>query len=168
MTGYKGWIFQKDDGTKLPELGVGLTKEISMRFADAAVEFVRRGAESKKPFFLHVNFTAPHDPLLMPPGYKGVYDPDKMPLPKNFLPKHPFDHGNLEGRDELLLPFPRTPEDVRADLAVYYAVISHMDKQLGRMLDALRATGQAERTYVIFTSDQGLAVGSHGDRKSVV
>lgn len=164
VTGYKGWIFQKDDGTRLPELGVGLTKEISMRFADAAVEFIRRGAESKKPFFLQVNFTAPHDPLLMPPGYQGMYDPDKMPLPKNFLPKHPFDHGNLEGRDELLLPFPRTPEDVRADLAVYYAVISHMDKQVGRMLDALRATGQAERTYVIFTSDQGLAVGSHGLR----
>jgi len=164
VTGYTGWVFQKDDGTKLPELGVGLTKEISVRFADAAIEFIRRGAESNKPFFLHVNFTAPHDPLLMPPGYEGVYEANEIPLPENFLPRHPFDHGNLDGRDELLLPFPRTPEDVRADLAVYYAVISHMDEQLGRMLDVLRETGQAERTYVIFTSDHGLAVGSHGLR----
>lgn len=164
VTGYRGWVFQKDDGTKLPELGVGLTKEISVRFADAAIEFIRRGAKSEKPFFLHVNFTAPHDPLLMPPGYEGRYDPDTIPLPKNFLPRHPFDHGNLEGRDELLLPFPRTPEDVRADLAVYYAVISHADEQLGRILDALRETGQAQRTYVFFTSDHGLAVGSHGLR----
>ncbi len=164
VTGYKGWAFQKDDGTMLPELGVGLTREISAQFADAAIELVRRGAESEKPFFLHVNFTAPHDPLLMPPGYEGVYDPDQIPLPENFLPRHPFDHGNLDGRDELLLPFPRTAEDVEADLAVYYAVISHMDEQLGRILDAIRETGQAERTYVIFTSDQGLAIGSHGLR----
>ena len=164
VTGYKGWIFQTDDGTKFPELGVGLTKEISKRFADAAIEFIRRGAKSEKPFFLHVNFTAPHDPLLMPPGYEGRYDPDKMRLPGNFRPEHPFDHGNLKGRDELLLPFPRTPADVRADLAVYYAVISHMDEQLGRMLDTLRETGQAERTYILFTSDHGLAVGSHGLR----
>ncbi len=164
VTGYKGWIFQKDDGTKLPELGVGLTKDISTLFADAAVEFIRRGADSEKPFFLHVNFTAPHDPLLMPPGYDGMYDPDEIPLPESFRPQHPFDHGNLKGRDELLLPFPRTPEDVREDLAVYYAVLSHMDAQFGRMLDVLRETGQAERTYVIFTSDHGLAMGSHGLR----
>ena len=162
VTGYRGWIFQKDDGTKLPDLGVGLTAEISRRFADAAISFINRKPD--KPFFLHVNFTAPHDPLLMPPDYKGMYDPDKMPLPANFLPRHPFDHGNLEGRDEKLLPWPRTPEIVRADLAVYYAVITHMDEQLGRMLEALEKTGQADRTYVIFTSDHGLAVGSHGLR----
>jgi arylsulfatase A-like enzyme len=164
VTGYRGWIFQKDDGTKLPEFGVGLTADISSRFADAAIEFIRRGADSNKPFFLHVNFTAPHDPLLMPPRYQEMYDPADIPLPENFLPRHPFDHGNLEGRDEKLLPWPRTPEMVREDLAVYYAVLSHMDAELGRMLDALRRTGQAERTYVIFTSDHGLAMGSHGLR----
>ncbi|MHB8898025.1 MAG: sulfatase-like hydrolase/transferase [Thermoguttaceae bacterium] len=164
ITGYLGWVFQKDDGTRMPEWGVGLTRNISTRFADAAIAFVRRGPRSEKPFFLHVNFTAPHDPLLMPPGSEGAYDPIQVPLPENFLPRHPFDHGNLQGRDELLLPLPRTPEDVRADLAVYYAVISHMDQQFGRILDALEETGQAGRTYVIFTSDQGLAMGSHGLR----
>ncbi|MGI6414965.1 MAG: sulfatase-like hydrolase/transferase [Thermoguttaceae bacterium] len=164
VTGYRGWVFQGDDGSMRPELGVGLTPDISTKFADAAIELIRRGAESPKPFFLHVNFTAPHDPLLMPPGYTGAYKPGDIPLPNNFLPRHPFDHGNLEGRDEQLLPWPRTPDDVRADLAVYYAVITHMDEQLGRVLEAVRATGQAERTYVIFTSDNGLAIGSHGLR----
>ena len=162
VTGYRGWIFQTDDGTKLPEKGVGLVPDISREFADAAIEFINR--KSDKPFFLHVNFTAPHDPLLMPPGYEGRYKADQMPLPPNFLPRHPFDHGNLEGRDEKLLPWPRTPEMVRADLAVYYAVISHMDEHLGRILDALKTTGRAENTYVLFTSDHGLAVGSHGLR----
>ncbi|OHB84866.1 MAG: choline-sulfatase [Planctomycetes bacterium RBG_16_64_12] len=162
VTGYRGWVFQGDKGIKFPEKGVGLTPGIDKEFADAAIRFIRRKWET--PFFLHVNFTAPHDPLLMPPGYEGKYDPEKIPLPPNFLPRHAFDHGNFEGRDEKLLPWPRTPKDVREDLAVYYAVISYMDEQLGRILAALEATGQADNTIVIFTSDQGLAMGSHGLR----
>ncbi len=162
VTGYVGWIFQTDDGKLLPERGVGLTPNISKHFADAAIGFINRKPE--KPFFLHVNFTAPHDPLLMPPGYQGKYNPELIPLPINFRPEHPFDHGNSKGRDELLLPFPRTPKDVREDLAVYYAVISHMDEHVGRILSALEGTGQADNTIVIFTSDHGLAIGSHGLR----
>jgi arylsulfatase A-like enzyme len=131
-------------------------------FADAAIRLIKR--KPRDPFFLHVNFTAPHDHLLMPPGHEGRYDPEKISLPPNFLPRHPFDHGNFEGRDELLLPWPRTSKDVREDLAVYYAVISHMDEQVGRILEALEQTGQRDETIVIFTSDQGLAMGSHGLR----
>ena len=44
----------------------------------------------------------------------------------------------------------------------YYAIISHLDQQLGRILDALQQTGQADNTYIIFTADHGLAVGQHG------
>jgi arylsulfatase A-like enzyme len=51
---------------------------------------------------------------------------------------------------------------VKAELAAYYAVISHMDEQIGRMMDALRATGQEQNTLIVFTTDQGLAIGSHG------
>ena len=163
VTGYRGWVFQSSDGKeKHPERGVGLTADISAKFADAAVELIRR--KSEKPFFLHVNFTAPHDPLLMPPGYDAKYPPSKMALPKSFRGEHPFDHGNFRGRDEVLLPFPRTAADVKADLAVYYSVISHLDEQIGRVLKALKDTGQAENTLVIFASDHGLAMGSHGLR----
>jgi arylsulfatase A-like enzyme len=162
VTGYRGWVFQTDDRKLFPEKGVGLTPDISNRFADAAVTFIKRKPE--KPFFLHVNFTAPHDPLLLPPGYEKMYDPAKMPLPANYLPRHPFDHGNARGRDEVLLPFPRTKKDVREELAAYYAVISHLDAAIGRILAALEETGQAKDTVVIFTSDHGLAIGSHGLR----
>lgn len=162
VTGYRNWIFQTDDGKLLPERGVGLTPDISRHFADAAIEFLRR--KPSRPFMLHVNFSAPHDPLLMPPGYEGRYDPQSIPLPPNFLAEHPFDHGNFEGRDEKLLPWPRTPELVRKDLSVYYSVISHLDEQIGRILQALDETQQADKTIVIFTSDQGLAIGSHGLR----
>ena len=164
ITGYRGWVFQEDDGRKYPERGVGLTPDISRRFADAAIEFLtsRRAAKDERPFFLHVNFTAPHDPRLLPPGYETRYDPAKMTLPANFKPEHPFDHGNARGRDEVLLPFPRTPEDIRTELAVYYALISDLDSQVGRVLATLEVSGEAENTIVIYSSDHGLALGSHG------
>ena len=141
---------------------MGLTPDISRRFADAAIELIRR--RPAKPFFLHVNFTAPHDPLILPPGYEGKYRPEDMPLPPNFLSEHPFDHGNFLGRDEQLLPWPRTQSIVRRTTAMYYAVVSHMDQQIGRILKALDETGQADNTVVIFTSDHGIALGSHGLR----
>ncbi len=163
VSGYRGWAFQTSKNRKVfPEKGVGLTPDISEKFADAAISFLK--TKTKQPFFLHVNFTSPHDPLLMPPGYAEMYNPDEIPVPKNFMPEHPFDHGNLKGRDEALLPWPRTKKDIRKELATYYAVISYMDAQIGRILDYLQQTGQLRNTIVIFSSDHGLGVGSHGLR----
>lgn len=162
VTGYRGWIFQDDEGNKFPERGVGLTPDISGLFADAAIEQIK--LETDQPFFLHVNFTAPHDPLFLPTGYEDAYDAKAMPLPKNFMARHPFDHGNFEGRDEKLFLWPRTPAETRGELAAYYAVISHMDAQIGRVLAALEETGKLDNTIVVFTSDHGLGVGSHGLR----
>lgn len=159
-TGYVGWTFKTDDGRVELEKGVGLTPDTDRYIGDAAVELVRRRPE--QPFFLHVNFTAPHDPRLLPPGYERAYDPAAIPLPVNFRPQHPFEHGNLSGRDERLLPKPLMESDLRAELAAYYACISHMDQQVGRIMAALRETGRAENTIVVFSSDQGLALGSHG------
>ncbi|HEY2412342.1 MAG TPA: sulfatase-like hydrolase/transferase [Pirellulaceae bacterium] len=159
-TGYTGWQFQTDDGRRFPERGVGLTPNISADFADAAIRLIQK--QDQRPFFIHVNFTAPHDPRIWPSGYERKYEAAKLPLPSNFRPEHPFDHGNIRGRDELLLPFPRTAEDVQQELACYYAVISHLDEQIGRVLAALDASGQRENTIVVFTSDHGLAIGSHG------
>jgi len=118
--------------------------------------------QDERPFFIHVNFTAPHDPRMWPPGYENKYDAAKLPLPANFRPEHPFDHGNIRGRDELLLPFPRTAEDVQQELACYYAVISHLDEQIGRILQSLDESSRRENTIIVFTSDHGLAIGSHG------
>ena len=164
VTGYRGWVLQDEAGNKFPERGVGLTPHISADFADAAIGYLRRQNSIGKPFFLHVCFAAPHDPLLMPPGYAGKYERERLPLPKNFASEHPLDHGNFRGRDELLFAWPRTPKETLGELAVYYAVISHMDEQIGRMLKALEETGQSENTLVVFTADHGLAIGSHGLR----
>jgi arylsulfatase A-like enzyme len=131
------------------------------RIADAAVEFLR-GRSAAAPFLCYVAFNAPHDPRLAPQSYHDWYNAHQPPLPENFLPRHPFDNGALEIRDEQLAPWPRTLEIVRQHLADYYAAIAHLDAQVGRILDALEASGQAEKTLVVFTSDHGLAIGSHG------
>ena len=87
-----------------------------------------------------------------------------MPLPKNFLPQHPFDHGNFSGRDESLLKWPRSERAIRDLLRLYYSVIDDLDTQVGRILHALETSGQLENTIVIFASDHGMACGSHGLR----
>ena len=130
-------------------------------FSDAAIEFLRRHQEDK-PFLLYVAYTAPHDPRMAPPRYASLYPPEKIPLPPNFLPQHPFDNGELKVRDELLAPFPRTPEVVRKHIADYYAMITHLDEHVGRVLAALGETGHAGDTLIFFAGDNGLALGQHG------
>ncbi|GAF96928.1 unnamed protein product, partial [marine sediment metagenome] len=136
-------------------------KHSSELFSDAAIRFLRDYADDK-PFFMYVSFTAPHDPREMPVEYLDMYDSDKIPLPENFMPEHPFDNGELIIRDELLAKFPRTPEEIRTHIAAYYAMITHVDAQIGRILDTLKETGNAENTIIIFSGDNGLAVGQHG------
>ena len=162
VTGYRGWVFQDNDGTKYPDRGVGLTPNISARIADAAIDVITE--KHDRPLFLHINFTAPHDPLLIPPGWENAYAAADMSVPTNFLPQHPFDHGNFDGRDERLFQWPRTEQEVKAELAAYYTVISHMSEQVGRIQLALRDQKLDQNTIVVFTSDHGLAVGSHGLR----
>ena len=130
-------------------------------FADTAIRFLERH-DGKKPFFLYVAFTAPHDPRQPPPEYPANYT-DRPPLPKNFLPQLPFDNGMMRDvRDERLAAWPRTEAVIRDQLAEYYAMIAHLDAQVGRILAALHRTGQAERTLIVYAADNGLALGSHG------
>jgi arylsulfatase A-like enzyme len=141
-------------------------KHSSEVIAGAAVNFLKnqagKGKNAGKPFFLYVAFTAPHDPRDAPVKYREMYYKNKPPLPKNFLPQHPFDNGDLVQRDENLAPWPRTKEVIEDQLAEYYALITHMDEQIGLILQALEDSGELENTIIIFASDNGLALGSHG------
>jgi arylsulfatase A-like enzyme len=131
-------------------------------FADAAVDFLKRQTAETKPFFCYLAFTSPHDPRTPPPPYSTMYDPEKMPLPANWLPQHPFDNGELKVRDEKLAPFPRIPADTRKQLSDYYGMISSQDAQVGRVLAALEQSGQLQNTVIVYSSDHGLSIGSHG------
>jgi len=149
----------KPDGTFTKRrIGEKFSSEI---FADAAIDFLK-SYRGDRPFFAYVSFTAPHDPRMPPEEFLRMYDPDRMKLPGNFLPRHPFNNGWMTGRDESLAPWPRTREVILNQLAEYYGMITHLDGQIGRLLDVLEATGRKENTVIVFTSDQGLALGSHG------
>jgi arylsulfatase A-like enzyme len=140
----------------------GRTAKSATEHADAVIEFLRQQSQ-ERPFLVYMAPPVPHDPRLAPQEYKELYDPAKITLAKNFLPEHPFDNGELRIRDELLAPHPRTPAAMKQHMADYYATISHLDAEVGRVLQALKDHGHADETIVIFTSDQGLAVGGrHG------
>jgi len=138
----------------------------STLFADAAVKFIDdyAASDTSAPFLAYVSFTTPHDPRTPPASHANRYKGTALPLPPNFKPVHPFNLGQqtMTIRDEQLAPWPRTPAVIRAQQAEYYGLISHMDAQVGRLLEALSRHGLAENTIVVFASDNGLALGSHG------
>ena len=135
-------------------------KHSSELFCDAAIRFLEHVGDD--PFFAYVSFMAPHDPRVMPDRFRQLYDPDRIELPPNFIEQHPFMQKFFGGRDENLAAHPRDPAEIRRHLAEYYAIISHLDHELGRVLDALEQTGLADKTIIVFAGDNGLAVGQHG------
>jgi arylsulfatase A-like enzyme len=115
-----------------------------------------------KPFCMLLEFEAPHDPRVADPKYLAQYERDKIALPKNYLPVHPFDNGEMTVRDEQLAPWPRTEEETRRQLHEYYAVISGFDFHIGRLLATLDRLQLRDDMLIVFLSDHGLAIGSHG------
>lgn len=114
---------------------------------------------------MYLAFNAPHDPRQSPKEFVDIYPVESIALPPSYMDMYPYkDSIGLSEtlRDEALAPFPRTAYAVRKNIQEYYAIISHMDAQIGKILEALEKTGKKENTYIIFTSDHGLAVGHHG------
>jgi choline-sulfatase len=140
----------------------GHTQHSSELYADHVCDFLARAAKRPEPFFAYIGWNAPHDPRQAPQEFLDMYPIDKIAIPENFLPEHPFDQGDHFVRDEQLAPFPRTQRSVQVHRREYYAIITHLDRQIGRVLDALDQSGKAANTYIIFTADHGLAVGEHG------
>lgn len=155
-------VYDFHPGGEYPEEDRYIGKEFSSElFSDAAIDFLERYDE-KAPFMAYVSYTAPHDPRMAPKEYEDLYDPGRIEVPENFHPVHPFDNGEMVIRDEMLAPFPRTPEVVQEHIAAYYAMITHLDAHIGRVLEALEKTGRADDTIIVFAGDNGLAVGQHG------
>jgi len=130
-------------------------------FTDAAIDFVH-SHDATHPFFMYVSLMAPHDPRTMPKRFLDLYDPVTIELPENFSPEHAIDTGALKVRDEMLAAFPRDPGEIKRHIAEYYAMISHLDEALGRLLAALEEKGELDNTIIVFSGDNGLAVGQHG------
>ncbi|NQU20295.1 MAG: sulfatase-like hydrolase/transferase [Candidatus Nealsonbacteria bacterium] len=140
-------------------------KHWSEVLGDDATGYLEQAAGRDKPFFMYLAFNAPHDPRQSPKEYVEKYPVEKVDVPVNFLPEYPYKDAIGCGRglrDEKLAPFPRTPHAVKVNRQEYYAIITHMDAQVGRILDALKRSGKEKNTYIFFTADHGLAVGHHG------
>lgn len=131
-------------------------------YSYAAIRFLESEQAKSKPFMCYVAFTSPHDPRTPPPTFKGAHQTDNISIPANFLPQHPFNNGDLNVRDELLLPHPRIEEAVKQQIALYYDMVAEMDAQVGRIVATLEKEGLFENTLILFAGDNGLAVGQHG------
>lgn len=132
---------------------------------DDAVGFIKDANSKEEPFFMYLAFNAPHDPRQAPQEYLDKYPLENISLPSSFLPEYPWkdDIGNDRSlRDEALAPFPRTEYAVKKHRQEYYAIISHLDEQIGEILNELEKSDKMDNTFIFFTSDHGLSVGQHG------
>ena len=136
-------------------------KHSSELFCEAAAGFIN-GYSDPNPFFTYISFMAPHDPRSMPKEFREMYDPATIELPENFMAHHPIEYGNTSCRDELLAPYPRTPDVTKQHIADYYGMISHLDHQMGIVIKALEDKGVLDNTIILFAGDNGLALGQHG------
>ncbi|MCZ7648143.1 MAG: sulfatase-like hydrolase/transferase [Planctomycetota bacterium] len=118
-------------------------------------------AASGEPWFLYVGCGGPHDPFIVPEPYAKLYDPKKIDLPPNY-------RDSLEDKPRIYQRMRRqywdqlSEDEVREAIAHYWGYCKMEDDYLGLLLDKLDETGQAENTLVIFTSDHGEYLGSHG------
>jgi arylsulfatase A-like enzyme len=150
-----------DDGILTEPVKRGFSTEL---FTAAVCEFLAEYVESdqEQPFFTYLAYTSPHDPYSPAPEYVDFYPEGSVPLPGNFMGAHPFAFDNMTIRDENLTGWPRKPEVVQAILADYYGLISHMDQQIGEIVDLLKKNRLYDNTIIVYASDNGLAIGSHG------
>jgi arylsulfatase A-like enzyme len=134
---------------------------------DRTIEFLREERSADQPFFMWANFFDPHHPFVAPQEYLDRFDPADLPMP--------IGAESLEGKPPIYRDASRnsyagaargfaehTPEEIRAIVHAYYAMVALIDDEVGRILAALEETGRARDTLVIFTSDHGEMLGDHG------
>ncbi|MEC3916896.1 sulfatase-like hydrolase/transferase [Nocardia sp. CDC160] len=131
---------------------------------DRACAWLSDDANHRAPWVLYTGLLAPHFPYLAPPRFFDMYDPDDMPTPtmrpEHGHVRHPWVEafaGVLPGLDDS-----NTEQERRRAAAAYFGLVSYLDHNLGRILEALESSGQADNTLVIYTSDHGDMVGSRG------
>ncbi|MCX6602643.1 MAG: sulfatase [Acidobacteria bacterium] len=136
------------------------------KLAELAVATLRDLKAKGKPFFLAVGFAKPHLPFVAPKRYWDMYDPKELkPATNNFYPKGAPDYA-VTGTDEALnyhgMPPEVTPELGRHLKHGYYAAVSYMDAQLGKVLDELDRSGLRQSTIIVLWGDHGWKLGEHG------
>jgi len=130
--------------------------------ATKTIELLRERRQSDQPFFIAAGFVRPHYPNVAPARYFELYPPESITLPETR-------QGDLDDIPELGWPdvtslndpIGQLPENQKRFWGSYYATITFLDDQIGRILDELDRLGLRESTMVIFTSDHGYHLGEH-------
>ncbi|HPZ82278.1 MAG TPA: sulfatase-like hydrolase/transferase [Thermogutta sp.] len=149
--------------------------------AEQVLEYLaeRESRGDKAPFLIYFGFSHPHDPrdgkpeLLARYGAVNHTDRNTLPpahpnqplLPVNYLPAHPFDTTHMDVRDEVAVSgvWDRRDERIiRNELGREFACAENIDIQIGHVLRRLEEMGELENTYIFYTADNGMALGSHG------
>ena len=127
--------------------------------ADQAIRILNGVKDT--PFFLAVGFVRPHVPLVAPRKYFDRYVRSDMRAP--IVPENDLDDvpAIIRGYKNNSTTYGVTPELHKGLLQAYYASVSYMDAQVGRVLDALEENGLSDNTIVVFTSDHGYLLGHH-------
>lgn len=138
------------------------------RIASEGIERLRKYDQSGEPFFLTLGFTKPHLPFCAPAKYWDLYDPDQLPMPQfeQQPAGAPEYAGKTIGELNQYKPVPENPplsDDLKRTLIHgYYAALSYMDAQVGRVLDELQRLDLADNTIVVLWGDHGYHLGDHG------
>ena len=139
----------------------------------------REKTKDEDPFLIYFGFSHPHDPRNGTPELLKKYgavnhrnkatlppaNPKQPNLPINYLPKHPFHHGHPGLRDAVKVPgvWERRDEStIRNEIGRQFACSEYIDQQIGRVLTKLKAMGELDNTYIVYTADHGMAIGRHG------
>jgi iduronate 2-sulfatase len=133
------------------------------KVATEAIKLLNQYAKEDTPFFLGVGFYKPHTPFVAPKKYFDMYSKDKIKIPEvpngylSSLPKPAQEIlTRLKAQNNL------SEEHARSAIQAYYACVSFLDAQVGRVLEALEQNGLKENTIIVFTSDHGYHLGEHG------
>ena len=127
--------------------------------ADRAIQILN--TMNDKPFFLAVGFVRPHVPLVAPKQYFQKYDRNLMEAPVVPLDDLADVPGIIRNYKRNSTTYGVTPELHKGLLQAYYACVSYMDAQVGRVLNALKQNGLEDNTIVVFSSDHGYMLGHH-------
>jgi len=139
--------------------------DYDIEIADRAVEWLgRRVADADpKPWMLFCSFVCPHPPFIAPPELYERYPLDSIPLPVQYEPADRPRHAALETlRRVMRYDEPFTELEVRRVIAAYYGTCTHLDRQIGRVLEALDGLGLSDSTRIVYTSDHGESMGRRG------
>ncbi|SMP58110.1 Arylsulfatase A [Neorhodopirellula lusitana] len=139
----------------------------------------REASQDNDPFLIYFGFSHPHDTRMGKPELLAKYgavnhkdkkslppaNPKQPPLPPNYLPTHPFDNTEMNVRDEINVSGVwrnRDEQTIRNELGREFACSENIDIQINKVLDKLEAMGELDNTYIVYTSDHGMAIGRHG------